>query len=455
MAQLTWDKTELKNGSRTKFTVTEIKQLLDNRKGRYKKSAKKTDLIKLLKSDYPVRIDQAKIEYFSFDRMKVKNLMIEFKLLGVDPNLFQSKLKRVLIFLLQNAYQSPKMKWKLLHHKYKMYSKPVLLNKNEFITVGNNSLLKYNINDNKWSEWLDYPYLVPIPTRMVGEDAHVVPCVDNRNNKIYIMGKTKLFTIDYMTESVENMDEIVNEYTWSDVPDNGSPIINIKQAKLILVDGKLHIIISGQEYQREGWLYKNKGIHFIFDQETRKLNRMHTFDSFETWTTFETVYLPLQERILLFEFWGMRNIYSYCCKTNKWTLLEAKLPNSYLSKCVVTADERFVILMSTKSGKMFIANTIDLKFEESVIHCPFNDCDGIIVSDQWKKELLTVGFVRDVYKKYEIGMCRFPPQYLIKLIEQRFNLDDYLHLFINNCASHFRVPLEHVMKKKAVMQEYE
>ena len=436
MAHLTWNNTELKNASRTKLSVKEIKHLFENR-GCCRVQGKKADLIKLLKSKYSVRVDQG----FWFDQMKVKDLMIELKLLGIDPELFNSKLKGVLIFLLQTIYQAPNMRWKVINNQYKMYSKPMNINKNEYVTVGQASLLKYDINKNKWSKWIN-SYLIPY------HYGDVALCVDNRQKTIYVMGRKKLLTINYANAKVENTDIIIN-----DNDDIG--LTEIKQTKLILIDNELHIICYGRE-EDSHYLKKYRVVHYIFNVETRKLIQVHIFDNFGGAYNYnyrpkamDIVYLSSQKRMLLFELWGQNNARSYCCKTKKWTVLKHKIPGNSLSNCLITTDERFIILMAKHQGKIFIANTTEWKFKESVVHCPTIDFDAIIADDQFKKELVTAGFIRNVYKKYKIGMSGFPPQYLIKLIEARFNFDNYLHLFINNCCSHFCIPLEHVMKEKS------
>ena len=71
-----------------------------------------------------------------------------------------------------------------------------------------------------------------------------------------------------------------------------------------------------------------------------------------------------------------------------------------------------------------------------------------ISNNEMVQSWLTIGFIRDIWNEYNIGMYRFPPQYLIKLIEAKVKINsEFLHLFIKNDLSHFCIPLDNVMRQ--------
>ena len=50
------------------------------------------------------------------------------------------------------------------------------------------------------------------------------------------------------------------------------------------------------------------------------------------------------------------------------------------------------------------------------------------------------GFIRSILKEFKIGMNRYPPQYLIKLIQEKCEYE-FLHLWLENQTAHLVISL--------------
>eukprot|EP01084_Bolivina_argentea_P111226 198525_1 len=415
MAEWTWDDTMLDSYIYSKYLIVkDIKQLLRTRGAKGKDiNKKKKELIKLLKSDS--RYSKPKLKESELQQLSTKALSVELKLFtSFFPKMSN---KDELILLLEIEYIK------------RVQSKPILVNNNEYIVAGQTALHKYNINQKEWSEYIKYPESIKLNCSTISI------AMNHRDHKIYIcQGSSQLLMINTQTKKSEIIDTELNN-TLSIYGDT----------KLAVIDSELNLINTSCK-------------HLIFDDTTKELKEFRDFaltNCSNIYFNYDLIYLSSKHKMIRFQGNGVADIHEYCCNTKKWKLLDVYGPWNISDgiRCVVTTDEQYVFILDQGTGDIFFANTDDWEFKLSLIQCPkiYNVIidsgyvNVIIIDNQRKKDLLAVGFIRRVWKKYNIGMNRFLPQYLMKLIEARFTCEQ-LQFFIRNYSPQISIPLENVMK---------
>ena len=437
MAVISWDDTELRDDSKTKFTVKDIKQLLANRNDYKPRQKTKSELMQHLKETYAVKV-RTDGYYKSLTNLKVKELLVEHKLLGIQT---KSKLKAVLLFLIQHQYNKH---WQIIGHQDKICFDPIMLNQNEYFIVKTDGLYKYNIIHKQWNQWITFD------SETYFHEARGSICIDHKDKKIYILHYMWLYIINYETGKIETLENL--------------GINSLAISRIIFENGDLHLIGAEQSGISMSVNYNYKLHHYIFDPVSEKFNLSHTIKTGRYrpgyhFLQFKLIYLSSKQKILVFG--GLRDdpndiygyysfkdvIFSYCCNNRKWSTLTQKAglpPKCSNFNCLITRNEQYVILLMDHRN-ICIASTADMEFKETSIVTPTNLCNAIVVDNHAENELLTFGFIRNIWKQNKIGINRFPPQYLIRLIQARIT-NEYVHLFMNKCNRHFCIPVTNIVK---------
>ena len=413
-----WDDTTLRDICRSKLTTQDIKNLLRNR-GETRSTIlkqRKSVLINLLKSNYSVKIEQRKLEQLTGD-----HAYAELKLHGLDLKSHST----ISGFLLK---QHLKNRWNVSSHKWKIDGKPLMINHTEYLVIKNAQLYQYNVTKNQCIKRMDIPGNQEINTQST--------CINCTGKEIYVINtdNNTLLIIDYFKKQIEIVQLKLEILDW--------PI-----PKLIFINGELHLIAV---FECSG----NKTLqHRIFDKESKTFKQFHVFShGWKSWNLFfmkfELLYVPSkQEMLLIIGFNGQIIIFSYFCKTRKWSIkpqILAIVSEWSLIRCILTRDEN-VLILNAKDEKIYIIDMDKMKFQTSCIYCPGCSFDPMLVENQQTNELLAFGFIRNSWNKCGMEMDRFPPQYLIRLI-QKWVSNEYLQLMISQCDQQFCVSINEIME---------
>ena len=156
-------------------------------------------------------------------------------------------------------------------------------------------------------------------------------------------------------------------------------------------------------------------------------------------------------------------IWKYCLIEHKWTKLNIKFPYSTVG-CVLTNDEKYVIITG---GQM--ANDIDYEWTNDIfildltsedyqlrkckIKCPQSgSCNysiNTVILGGPKDEMLTDGWIKELFKLQQFKHLSLPPTYLIKMISQWYS-QPMLHLFYGkpHCkiiAKHYEIKVSTIL----------
>eukprot|EP01084_Bolivina_argentea_P214746 364551_1 len=127
----------------------------------------------------------------------------------------------------------------------------------------------------------------------------------------------------------------------------------------------------------------------------------------------------------------------------KWTKLDIKIPGGKYEGfgCTTILNGKYVLVMGgesvydgggSSSDDIYIYNVGNRTFNKSRIKCPQGgQYKAITVSDKEKDEMISFGYVRSLWKEFDINDQIFPPQYLVRIINNYY-FDEFVHLFFSS-----------------------
>eukprot|EP01084_Bolivina_argentea_P250848 420478_1 len=418
-ALLKWNDTILKNTKTKTLSTEDIKQLLINRGASQKETQhKKSTLIKSLKQNYNVVLQT------SLEDLTTNQLIVELKLHGFNN---RSARNSILIRRLKDgitAKIAPR-RWICYSDKYYKHStSPIMLNKNEFIVTVYNGILKYNIMNNKWNKWIDFP------SKFISKSNIPHSCI-GYNNLIYTYDGIKgmLLKINYKTNK---------HIIFKHLPKIGDGF------KCCLVHNQLHLICGSKS-----------NTHWIFDEQKKTFNKFYNFSDYVNGIEeFGLIYIKKNNEML---FMGGKTyewrsylchypIFSYNIIKHKWKRIKLTLPGGLSNfGYVITNNEKYIILFGGYnnygySNDIFVINTKEMVLMKCNIPCPVkNEYDAIIMGNEEKEELIVCGFVKRCWKQLDIRFL-FPPKYILKLVQLRIS-QEYVHLLEYTKKKHWMIPV--------------
>ena len=136
-------------------------------------------------------------------------------------------------------------------------------------------------------------------------------------------------------------------------------------------------------------------------------------------------------------------IYSYDLKNKKWNLLPQKLPVPLAFFGYVLSDnEKYLIIMggtmvvNVQTNRIWVMDVDNMQFKKCTIRCPaYDNYHAISMNDGFDADLLTFGYIRDVWKLSEFSSILYPPEGLIKLMAT-YCSTEFIHLIAwkgNHC----------------------
>ena len=261
-------------------------------------------------------------------------------------------------------------------------------------TMYERALWKYNLIKNEWIEWIS------IPSDCSWQ--YHTSSLDTNNMILYIFGERGyILKIDLKTEIFT-----VSENMYHD----GS------HCKSLFINGKFNIFF--------GWDDNNKN-HYIWDDQQQHLQKVFEFGPILAGirNTQSVMHSRLKNQVYIIQ--AMDSIiYTYSLGDKTCTKIELDFGEcAIFDSAVLTKDERYIIcFVGLLDGSGFNIKFIDLtvmRVFQSNISTPDEVLDTFCVTnDERKEELLTSGYVRNCWKMNEFKDMRYPPVYLVKVIEK-------------------------------------
>ena len=196
-------------------------------------------------------------------------------------------------------------------------------------------------------------------------------------------------------------------------------------AKGIIIDNRLHLI---------GAL---EGVHHSYEPFTKEYKNVSDIN-FPSYTK-TAIKSSNGLKVYLFDECGIENVWQYSVPVNKWYSTSISLPTALCNFAAVSVkNDKFIIIfggvlqIESKGNinDIYVVNMETEKLVKCKIKCPVKGSVKVAVgNDKYKQELITSGFVRNLWKNKQFSdNMRYPPVYLIKLI-QSYDQQDEVYLF--------------------------
>ena len=309
---------------------------------------------------------------------------------------------------------------------------PVVINDNEFGRCSGHykdkHSHKYVVDRDEWVKWLDFPLQARSSLIQLTSTYH------SKKQCLYMYAKGGLMKINTKTNKSQ---VIPTDYRTG------------HSAQCIMIDDEFHVI---------GGYGSNK--HLKWNETEQKLETVHTFSDARYFTKFSIIYLESRSRLL---FMGgshgpgkdyMDNIYIYDTKTKQWTYTEYKMPQKlYFFGSIACKEDKYVIIFGGKGIERNKKNTIwimdvdTMEFKESGIVCPMEGYfQAVLMGSNEKRELLTFGFVRCLWKTKEFVKVNELPLELVGVIASYY-CTEYVHL-LEEKGNHWKIQLDRILSEK-------
>eukprot|EP01084_Bolivina_argentea_P092566 166521_1 len=356
-----------------------------------------------------------------------------------------------------------------------LYSNIVAINNKEFIILHNKNIYKYDTYTNKWNIWIEN---VP--------NVNCTSCnisYDTRKKYIYTTTDSGLNVIDTNSKPFET--GTIN----TEAP---RPCENT-HSSLIVIDGICHVI--GPQFNK---------FHCFWNNETNKIEVITAFtqpiidelfskhhnkkyikiEVDEQLSEFGVVYASKTKHIYCLG--GSRrgnqaetyhSILKYCIENNNWTELDVVLPHKEMEKfgCVITKDERYVIILGGSSGEqineewdaleyidsqnIYVFDLYELKLSKSKVMMPFIidwetfECAkdricimterylSILMENVLENSLLVHGFVKQSVELYYLNI----PLGLINMI-CFYHTIEYIYVINSDDGSHWKINVDKIIE---------
>ena len=138
-------------------------------------------------------------------------------------------------------------------------------------------------------------------------------------------------------------------------------------------------------------------------------------------------------------------------KWSKWSLKYTPPSLPRPSLVLKTSDEKYLLIIGGGTRIITVYNVKQNIFYQSNIQCPaiseiFNSdfiYQGIIMGNKQNDELLTFGFIRNLFDNHDFNGIQPLPHYMIKLISNWIN-NDKVHIF--DKEHHFQINLDKILQ---------
>lgn len=310
------------------------------------------------------------------------------------------------------------------------FASPLILNDNELLVVPwtdkSKYLLKYIISENKCLKWIKYPTDL--------KSNYHTASLNESKTILYIYGNScRVIEVDLITQTFKESPRKYHDGSY---------------CRSLIINDKFHIF--------GGWMPEDNE-HYIWDKNKQILESIYKFDEIElirhggsddgTPESMRDVYvqyLPSKNAILIIP--GYTTTYVYMYYPDKWDCRhkwDLTLDNEKRdADCVITADERFVIIFTRR---IQIIDLYKMCLRKTDIRPPNNKSTNkaVIRNDKYLQNIITFGFVRNCWKYPAFKGIDLLPVYLTKIIEKYYHYE-VVHVLIEG-GSHWTISVDRII----------
>ena len=337
--------------------------------------------------------------------------------------------------------------WILLNRcPFKSFSKPLIVNHNEFIIVPSKAInsrsdgiYKYNITQNRYIKIMDYP------------KDFICPCHDAIFNE-----KKQLIYV--MTEFGGKRRQNYGKLFEFDLNKKRITCLRIRRCgrypAMLMINDQINVIGGYDETKHDIWKFDKN--------EAWPIKEIFNFTEFSDGLQgHRLIHIKSNGIVLLFGGENYHNIYDslyqYSVSHKVWNKLNISMPKPLSHFGIVsTRCERYVIILGgivdvlnydvDDSDDIFIYDTKNNSFSKSNVLCPKKAAyHAIIINDMDHDEVLTFGYIRDCYKKDSFADLQVLPPHLIRFI-LNWVCYEYIHLIENQgIPDHSKINVDHIL----------
>ena len=321
-------------------------------------------------------------------------------------------------------------KWKKLKVvPDKDYGIPIEYNNAIIVPLGD-ALLEYDTIRDKWKQIHKYPY---IHASFAGPTEQ--PLLHCQNNILFIATKFELYDIN------------LRENSWGQISYHSAE----HSSTSLFVGNDFHLIncLKHSKFNMES----KRSMTIDTSNIRYDLNYFHAGKRELNYSYLGSVYLKTEQLILLID---SKTIFSYNLITNEWSDFKVQFPRNYALNpkqfgYILTENDRDLILFSYQ--EIWIIDLENKEARLSKIRPPIpnqsRECyyHAVIGNAYIEGEILSNGYIRDCWSKDKDKMknVRYPPLYLIKIIEKYFCYPDHEgHLF---GAGHWKMKINDILSE--------
>lgn len=336
---------------------------------------------------------------------------------------------------------APKNYWakKASYPNQSTRSNLISINKDEYIVGSDIELCKYNIRDNKWHSSVSYP-----------KGFNKFECCgssniayDPKRNYVYI------FNHDSVLLKI-NIDIKYNSLNYDIIKAVTIPKNNNSSNCMIFANDHLHLIAGKLPMK-----------YYILNEKTQRFKQKYVFKQYSTESNSNCmIYLQSYNKLLFFV-WN--SIYSLDLNNNhnmnkrklKWDKLSLKLPESmYDITCVVSEDEKYLIICGCNSRKLYDVNRYKIyimeiktyRFKKCQVKQPKDIGNGmkfVLMNNGASNQILICGYLRNIWRLFKNNNTRFISNDCIKLIQSLYGDGDIYA--IDQLGSHHTIKFNDLM----------
>ncbi len=302
---------------------------------------------------------------------------------------------------------------------------PVFINRDEFVvapfTNTASCLYKYNINTNKWAEYIKYPWNLESENHSLTYNRHL--------NELYLYGKeSSLIIINLDTEQFIVKKSLI---TTGLLPSS------------IMVNNQYHIIGGTQNTS-----------HYTYNATLNSFESIHTFNDWAKGNCNNGL-IHIQSKDILLLFGGydpgqsgrFNKMWSYDLKGKQWNSFGATLPYEMQSfGYILTKNERYVIIFggiaedSSDLSGIYFLDLKDLKWYQCQQQLPLAGMCYAASYSEKEDDLLVYGYIREFMKKMEMNI----PMDIYQLVLNKYKRE-FVHILSRHGANHQKIEIQHIL----------
>lgn len=304
------------------------------------------------------------------------------------------------------------------------------IGKSHFVVSCDQGIFSYFTQGDSWRKLANRSY-----------DDNVV--FDHNSERLYVTRKKAMIIADTKTNEFQSFDSCY-----------------FANPQMIIAGSECHIFGSSQDNRHWIWNHQTQTAQFIDKRDEVSQPWIDgKYGLVYIASKQEILLLGGGERIHLHNFGISDRIRKYSLQTQKWQILNMRLPHRMgRFGCVLTKEQRYILIIGGNiyeklygnlchytSRSIFIFDLQKNEMFESSTRLPFcvePICNAIIMEDKTQNQLLVHGFIKNKMKEFDLNI----PFALVQIFEI-WHAIEYVHVILNDALSkmhHWRINIDHI-----------